>query len=127
MIALQFNGSAWITLQTGGGSWAVTTQIRLVLSPWTIRSDSLPFSTYLRADGNFNTAPTSAMVPVKLLRQGFSYTWLIPTADTDGDTVRCRWASATARVPVNVIADECAGICNTFPGATLNSSNCMSQ
>ena len=68
----------------------------------------------MRADGHYNTAPTSAMVPVKLLRQGYSYTWLIPTADTDGDTVRCRWASATAQVPTNVIADECAGICNTF-------------
>ena len=67
------------------------------------------------------------MVPVKLLRAGFSYSWLIPTADTDGDTVRCRWASATARVPNNVIADECAGICSTFPGAILNSSACISR
>ena len=81
----------------------------------------------MRTDGTYNTAPTSAMVPVKLLRAGFSYTWLIPTADTDGDTVRCRWASATARVPVNIIADECAGICGTFPGATLNTTACMSE
>ncbi|CAF1403097.1 unnamed protein product [Rotaria sordida] len=108
-IALTFTGGDWITLQNGGGRWAVTTQI----------------STYMRADGHYNTAPISAMVPVKLLRQGFSYTWLIPTADTDGDTVKCRWASATATVPTNVVADECAGICNTFPGATLNSSSCM--
>ncbi|CAF4441729.1 unnamed protein product [Rotaria sp. Silwood2] len=79
----------------------------------------------MRSDGHYNTAPTSAMVPVKLLRQGFSYTWLIPTADTDGDTVKCRWASATAVVPTGVIADECAGICGTFPGARLNSSSCM--
>ncbi len=27
-IALQFTGSAWVTLQTGGGTWDVTTQIR---------------------------------------------------------------------------------------------------
>ena len=81
----------------------------------------------MRADGTYNTAPTSAMVPVKLLRSGYSYTWLIPTADTDGDTVHCRWASATARVPNNVVADECAGICNTFPGATLNVTSCMSK
>ncbi|CAF0880652.1 unnamed protein product [Rotaria sordida] len=108
-IALTFTGGAWISLQSGGGNWAVTTQI----------------STYMRADGHYNTAPTSAMVPVKLLRQGFSYTWLIPTADTDGDTVKCRWASASATVPTNIFADECAGICNTFPGASLNSSSCM--
>ena len=81
----------------------------------------------MRTDGTYNTAPTSAMVPVKRLRVGFSYSWPIPTADTDGDTVRCRWASATARVPVNVIADECAGICGTFPGAILNSSTCISK
>lgn len=85
------------------------------------------FSTQSRADGKYNTAPTSAMVPVKLLRLGFSYTWLIPTADTDGDTVRCRWASATARVPTNIIADECAGICGTFPNSYLNNSNCRSK
>jgi len=81
----------------------------------------------MRSDGHYNTAPTSAMVPVKLLRLGYSYTWLIPTADTDGDTVRCRWANATARVPTNVIADECSGICNTFPGATLNNTACKSE
>ena len=28
MIALSFTGGAWITLNTGGGNWAVTTQIR---------------------------------------------------------------------------------------------------
>jgi len=80
----------------------------------------------MRADGHYNTAPTSAMVPVKSLRNGYSYTWLIPTADTDGDSVRCRFASATPKVPNNVTADECAGICNTFPGATLNTTSCMS-
>jgi hypothetical protein len=85
------------------------------------------FSTYMRADGHYNTAPISPMVPVKLLRNGYSYTWLIPTPDTDGDTVHCRWASATATVPNNVIADECAGICNTFPGAILNVSSYMSK
>jgi hypothetical protein len=81
----------------------------------------------MRADGTYNTAPTSAMVPVKLLRNGYSYTWLIPTADTDGDSVRCRWASASAIVPTNVVANECGGICGTFPGATLNTSSCMSK
>lgn len=85
------------------------------------------YSTYMRTDGHYNTAPTSAMVPVKLLRLGYTYTWLIPTADTDGDTVRCRWASNTARVPTNIIADECSGICNTFPGSRLNSSTCKSE
>lgn len=28
MIALQFTGGDWVSLQTGGGRWAVTTQIR---------------------------------------------------------------------------------------------------
>ncbi|CAF1016655.1 unnamed protein product [Rotaria sp. Silwood1] len=102
-VALTFTGGAWISLNSGGGNWAVTTQI----------------STYMRTDGHYNTAPTSAMVPVKLLRRGFSYTWLIPTADTDGDTVKCRWASATAVVPTNVIADECAGICVSYTASTV--------
>ncbi|CAF4528937.1 unnamed protein product, partial [Rotaria magnacalcarata] len=41
-----------------------------------------------------------------------------------GDTVKCRGASATATVPIGVVADKCAGICNTFPGATLATDNC---
>jgi hypothetical protein len=28
LIALSFTGGAWVALQTGGGNWAVTTQIR---------------------------------------------------------------------------------------------------
>lgn len=31
LIALQFTGGAWVTLGTGGGDWAVTTQIRYFL------------------------------------------------------------------------------------------------
>jgi len=31
--------------------------------------------------------------------------------DVDGDTVRCRWARGS---------QECAAICNAFPGAVLN-------
>ncbi|CAM4907311.1 unnamed protein product [Rotaria socialis] len=65
----------------------------------------------MRLDGYYNTAPTSAIVPVRLLRQG-------------GDTVKCRWATATATVPNGVVADKCVGICNTFPRATLITDNC---
>ncbi|CAF4137824.1 unnamed protein product [Rotaria socialis] len=65
----------------------------------------------MRLDGYYNTAPTSAIVPVRLLRQ-------------DGDTVKCRWASATVTVPNGVVADKCVGICNTFPRATLITDNC---
>ncbi|CAF4733304.1 unnamed protein product, partial [Rotaria magnacalcarata] len=44
--------------------------------------------------------------------------------NNSGDTVKCRGASATATVPIGVVADKCAGICNTFPGATLATDNC---
>ena len=34
MIGLQFSGGAWIALNTGGGNWAVITQIRLLHSSY---------------------------------------------------------------------------------------------
>jgi hypothetical protein len=32
LVALQFTGSAWVTLQSGGGTWDVTTQIRYIIN-----------------------------------------------------------------------------------------------
>ena len=43
------------------------------------------------------------MSSVKLLTVGYAHTWNIPVADTDGDVVRCRWA--TSGPP-----DECASL-----------------
>ncbi|CAF1126165.1 unnamed protein product [Didymodactylos carnosus] len=63
------------------------------------------------------------MVAVKILRLGYSYSFLIPTADTDGDTVRCRWAASSVSVPGGTL-DECSGICQTFPGSYLNNTAC---
>ena len=41
---------------------------------------------------------------------------IIPLAvtDPDNDIIQCRWAVGT----------ECAGICDKFPGAQLNSTSC---
>jgi hypothetical protein len=74
------------------------------------------------------------MSSIKLLHVGSTYTWEIPVADSDGDVVRCRWAS---RGP----PDECDGfvyiffflyltalvlhsVCNAFPNSSLYEYPC---
>ena len=70
-----------------------------------------------------------------MLSVGSTHTWSIPVADTDGDIVRCRWA--TSGPP-----DECASsvpflasflrfdlskmnrVCNGLPGAYLDNQAC---
>ena len=75
------------------------------------------------------------MPSIELLLVGSTYTWKISVADTDGDFVRCRWASKGP-------PDECAScvylfccfstiirhafksVCNGFPGTILNGQLC---
>ena len=81
-------------------------------SNWNI---STTFSLVTRADtGKINSSPRVLPTPPLRLQQGCSYTIPLPVSDPDNDTVRCRWAVGT----------ECSGICNKFPGASLDSSSC---
>ncbi|XP_052280448.1 sushi, von Willebrand factor type A, EGF and pentraxin domain-containing protein 1-like [Dreissena polymorpha] len=62
-----------------------------------------------------NRSPTVEMAPIVVLLSGCTYTIQLPVGDVDGDIVRCRWASTT---------NECAGVCNAIPGATINQTQC---
>ena len=63
-------------------------------------------------NGRVNTSPVTSVTPIVRLRHGCSHRIVIPHEDADQDIVRCRWAEAAQ--------SECAGVCRTFPGATLD-------
>lgn len=99
----RFRGNAWIPLVVGGNSaWSMITKINLAT-----RSDT----------GKINFSPRTAMAPILRLEYGCTYKIRIPVADVDNDVVRCRWAQRGS-------VDECGSVCNTFPGAVLDSSKC---
>jgi hypothetical protein len=70
--------------------------------------------TTVRSDTNWiNTSPVTSMAPVVRVRAGFNHKMTIPTADADGDDVRCRWAQSAK--------GECGSVCGVLPTGTLNS------
>ena len=96
VVTIGFSSCCWIS---GFGSWSLTTRLSL-----TTRSDI----------GRINSTPRAVTSPVIRLQSGCTHSIPIAVSDSDGDTVRCRWASGS----------ECGGICSAFPGATLNSATC---
>ena len=96
-VTIGFIGCCWIS---SFGSWSLTTRLSL-----TTRSDI----------GRINSTPRAVTSPVIRLQSGCTHSIPIAVSDSDGDTVRCRWASGST---------ECGGICSAFPGATLNSATC---
>ena len=95
-ITVAFTGSAW----TGFRDWSILTN----------------FSTAKRNDtGRINSTPRAITSPVLQLQANCNHTIRIPVTDPDNDIVRCRWA---------VGYDECASICDEFPGAVLDPESC---
>lgn len=97
-----YAGNAWMTLITGGGRWELRFKMNL-----TKREDIQLI----------NSPPTCLVNPITTMRVGCENTLKIYTADQNGDKVRCRWSSS--------ILGECAGICNSVPGADLDEEKCM--
>ena len=93
----RYASSNWIPLIVGGRSWEVRVKGNL-----TRRADN----------SRVNTSPVTSVTPIVRLRHGCSHRIVIPNQDADQDIVRCRWAEAAQ--------SECAGVCRTFPGATLD-------
>ena len=96
-VTIGFSGDAWIEPFNSG--WNVPTTFSL-----TRRNDT----------GRINSTPCAITSPVIRLQEGCNHTLPIAVIDPDGDIVRCRWG----------IGSECGGICNSFPGAILDSSTC---
>ncbi|CAF1504887.1 unnamed protein product, partial [Didymodactylos carnosus] len=97
-----FQSSAWQPLAVGSGlHWSISCTI-----------DNLQ-----RPDGKINTSPISTMSSPLNIPAGITQYITIPTADSDNDDVRCRFANGTV---------ECADVCypNSVPNGTLLLSNC---
>ena len=97
IITIAFSGYAWIS--PFSSRWRVPTTFSLAR-----RNDT----------GEINSTPRAIMSPVLRIQEGCNHTIRIPVTDPDDDIVRCRWA----------VGDECAGICNGFPGAILVPETC---
>ena len=106
-ILYNFTGGPNITIAFSGRAW-----ISPFSSPWRVPTS---FSLTRRSDtGEINSTPRAITSPVLRIQEGCNHTIRVPVTDPDGDTVRCRWA----------VGDECAGICNGFPGAVLDPETC---
>ncbi|XP_072048583.1 uncharacterized protein [Amphiura filiformis] len=76
---LQYTSNAWIPLDNGGnGVWDLRSYVNLTPRPF---------------GRHINTSPTTSIAPVVNVPPGTTKTIVIPTADTDGDYIRCRWAT----------------------------------
>ncbi|KAK3612288.1 hypothetical protein CHS0354_011006 [Potamilus streckersoni] len=102
-IVFGFTGGDWITLLQGGNSWSMRAWTSL-----TIRTDT----------GRINHSPVTSVSPIIRVVLGCRVTINMLVSDADGDKVRCRWSTKGSNF------DECAGICNSFPGARLNEITC---
>ena len=97
-VTIGTSGGNWLT-EVGDGTWNVSTV----------------FSLATRIDtGQINSSPQIlSSLPLRL-QLGCCYAIPLTVRDPDNDIIRCRWA----------IEGECGGICNRFPGASLDSSSC---
>ena len=97
-VIIGFSRCCWL-YPYDADSWNVSTTFSLV-----VRNDT----------GKVNSSPRAITSPVLRLQQGCNHTIVLAVSDPDGDVIRCRWAVGT----------ECAGVCNEFPGAVLDSDLC---
>lgn len=97
---VSYSGCCWISLNYGSSSsWNIETNVYLAR----------------RSDINRpNSSPITAGQPMYTVRYGTRVVLPIPMVDSDGDTVRCRWATG----------NECVSVCNSLPLATLDSDTC---
>ena len=107
-VDIYFPGNAWIDLvDVKNSSWMVKAKLNLQ-----VRSDN----------GLINTSPVISSYPSYCIRQGYTYTIVIPMIDVNGDDVRCRWSTNST-----VSGDECGGICGIIKSlSTLSYSKSLS-
>jgi len=76
---------------------------------------STTFSLIPRTDtGEINSSPRVVGFPYLHLQEGYYHTITLAVSDPDGDEIRCRWA----------VGAECSRVCNSIPGAVLDSDSC---
>lgn len=96
----------WRNLTSGTNEpWSLSTHINLTPRP---------------DNGLYNNAPVATVMSPIYIVKGKPTVIHIPVADADGDTLRCRWATAANGI------DECGGICppGSLPNGTVIFPNC---
>ena len=95
-----------VTLGTVGGAW---------VDPFGSWNISTTFSLTIREDaGKINSSPLVISFPYLYLQEYHYYTIPLAVNDPDNDQIRCRWATHV----------ECSSVCNSIPGAILDSDSC---
>ncbi|CAF4152000.1 unnamed protein product [Adineta steineri] len=98
--------SAWLVLQSGGGSWSLMTYINM--QP---RSDNQLI----------NSSPTSDILSVIYVPASSTLATAIdiPMSDADGDDIQCRFAKSSSLLGSTTV-NECAGVCasSVLPSST---------
>nr|ACD54819.1 unknown [Adineta vaga] len=110
--SITFASSAWFTALVIGGN-----------SPWYVTSR---INTMIRPDGLINSSPIAVTLPIIYKQINIQHVHTIQMVDFDRtDILKCRWSSASSNINSY---NECGGVCNGVPGATLLiSSNCTLQ
>lgn len=103
---MAYQGSSWRSFATvTGAPWSISSRIKI--EP---RSNS----------GLYNKAPAATVMLSIDIPVNKTKVILIPIADADGDTLRCRWSTSSCGV------DECGGACppDSLPPNTIIFPNC---
>ncbi|CAF1470702.1 unnamed protein product, partial [Adineta steineri] len=104
-----FVSGNWLTNLVIGGNnqgWSVVCRI----------------NTNLRPDGYINSSPIAVSLPIVYKQVYIPQVHVVQMSDFDGtDILRCRWATSSGNING---ADECDGVCNGIPGASLIYNNC---
>lgn len=98
-----YQGCCWIELLPPDTDQSLDWSLKLVIN------------TNRRRDGQLNNSPKSAMNPIVQVQIGKIHVIQIPMADSDGDSVRCRWGRKQDK--------ECGSICS--PKGPLTSNPCV--
>ncbi|XP_066271401.1 uncharacterized protein [Branchiostoma lanceolatum] len=102
---ISFDGCCWITvLRPGNGTHSPDWQVKTT------------FDMGVRADtGRPNSSPITASSAIYRIQSSCDNVIRIPTEDSDGDAVKCYFAS---------VFDECGEACDPLPFSQLNEDTC---
>ncbi|CAF3865202.1 unnamed protein product [Adineta steineri] len=107
-VSIGFVNGNWLTNLVIGGSMAWSVVCRI--------------NTNLRPDGYINSSPIAVSLPIVYKQINIQQVHVVQMSDFDGtDILRCRFATASSNFNG---ANECDGVCNAIPGASLIQDNC---
>ncbi|CAF4098017.1 unnamed protein product, partial [Adineta steineri] len=107
--SIAFSASQWFAnIVAGKGS-----------SPWSV---ACRINTNIRPDGYINSSPIAVSLPIIFKQINIQQVHVVQMSDFDGtDILRCRWSTSSGNINN---FDECGGVCNGVPGASLTPENC---